>query len=241
MVQQPESYGDEPRRVTILAGTTKGAFMISSRSNRKGWTVTGPFCDGWPINHMIGDPATGLLWAGGGGDWHGAGVWRSKDLGVSWDLAKLTKGQIDEWAANDPQLAAMMNWTNQPLQFADQFSQIWSLCYAHGTLYAGTKPARLLSSRDEGKNWEEVQGLRDHPSADSWSPGGAGLILHTILFDSANAKKLWIGISAAGVFATEDGGATWDRRNRLSNKEPNTEHSTPLQPATAKLDIASTT
>ena len=135
--------------VTILAGTTKGAFMISSRSNRKGWTVTGPFCDGWPINHMIGDPATGLLWAGGGGEWHGAGVWRSKDLGVSWDLAKLTKGQIDEWAANDPQLAAMMNWTNQPLQFADQFSQIWSLCYAHGTLYAGTKPARLLSSRDE--------------------------------------------------------------------------------------------
>jgi hypothetical protein len=166
--------------VTILVGTTKGAFMISSGSDRKGWTVKGPFCDGWPINHIIGDPAMRLLWAGGGGEWHGAGVWRSEDLGATWDVAKLTKGQVDDWAAKDPQLAAMMNWTNQPLRFADQFSQIWSLCYAHGTLYAGTKPARLLSSRDGGKNWEEVQGLRDHPSADSWSPGAAGLVLHTI-------------------------------------------------------------
>jgi photosystem II stability/assembly factor-like uncharacterized protein len=221
--------------VTILVGTTKGAFMISSGSDRKGWTVKGPFCDGWPINHIIGDPAMRLLWAGGGGEWHGAGVWRSEDLGATWDVAKLTKGQIDDWAAKDPQLAAMMNWTNQPLRFADQFSQIWSLCYAHGTLYAGTKPARLLSSRDGGKNWEEVQGLRDHPSADSWSPGAAGLVLHTILFDPANAKKLWIGISAAGVFATEDGGTTWDRRNRLSNTEPSTEHSHPAAPRDGEI------
>ena len=146
--------------VTILVGTTKGAFMISSRSDRKGWTVKGPFCDGWPINHIIGDPATRLLWAGGGGEWHGAGVWRSEDLGATWDVAKLTKGQIDDWAANDPQLAAMTNWTSRPLRFADQFSQIWSLCYAHGTLYAGTKPARLLLSRDGGKNWEEVRFAR---------------------------------------------------------------------------------
>src|SRR5512144_674417 len=74
--------------VTILAGTTKGAFMISSRSDRKGWTVKGPFCDGWPINHIIGDPTTRLLWAGGGGEWHGAGVWRSKDLGATWESSQ---------------------------------------------------------------------------------------------------------------------------------------------------------
>jgi hypothetical protein len=161
--------------------------------------VKGPFCDGWPVNHLIGDPATGLLWAGGGSELHGAGVWRSEDSGVNWEVAKLTKGQIDDWAANDPQLAAMMNWTNQPLPFADQFSQIWSLGYAHGLLYAGTKPARLLSSRDGGKSWEEVQGLRrGHPSAGIWNPGEAGLVLHTILFDPENAKKLWVGISAAG-------------------------------------------
>ncbi len=167
--------------LTILVGTTKGAFLIFGRSGREAWIVKGPFCDGWPINHVIGDSATGLLWAGGGGEWHGAGVWRSEDAGATWQLAKLTKGKVDDWAASDLQFAAMMNWTDQPLPFADHFSQIWSLGYAHGTLYAGAKPARLLSSTDNGKGWQEVKGLREHPSADSWNPGGAGLVLHTII------------------------------------------------------------
>lgn len=70
--------------VTILVGTTKGAFLIDGGADRSGWTVSGPSCDGWPINHMVGDPATGQIWAGGGGDWHGAGVWRSADGGASW-------------------------------------------------------------------------------------------------------------------------------------------------------------
>jgi hypothetical protein len=216
--------------VIILVGTTKGAFLISGGSRREAWSVKGPFCDGWPINHVIGDPVTGMLWAGGGGEFHGAGVWRSEDSGATWQVVKLAKGQVDDWAAKDPQLAAMMNWTSQPLPFADQFSQIWSLGYGHGTLYAGTKPARLLASRDKGETWEEVQGLRDHPSAGSWNPGGAGLVLHTILLDPANARKLWVGISAAGVFATEDGGRTWDRRNRLSNRQPSTQYSHPAAP-----------
>ena len=220
---------------TILVGTTKGAFLISGGSGRGAWLVKGPFCDGWPINHVVGDPATGLLWAGGGGEWHGAGVWRSEDAGATWQLAKLTKGKIDDWAANDPQFAAMMNWTDQPLPFGDQFSQIWSLGYAHGTLYAGAKPARLLSSADGGKSWQEVNGLRDHPSAKTWNPGGAGLVLHTIIFDPGNAEKLWVGISAAGVFATEDGGGTWDRRNRLSNTAPCTEHAHPAGPRDGEI------
>jgi hypothetical protein len=216
--------------VTILVGTTKGAFLIAGGPGRQGWTVKGPFCDGWPINHIIGDPATGILWAGGGGDWQGAGVWRSEDGGASWQLTKLTKGTVDDWAAKDPQFAAMMNWTYQPLPFTDQFAQIWSLGYAHGTLYAGAKPARLLASEDGGKTWEEVRGLRDHPSSATWNPGGAGLVLHTILVDPADADKLWVGISAAGVFATEDGGKTWDRRNRLSNTQGNAAPSHPAGP-----------
>lgn len=221
--------------VTVLVGTTKGAFLVAGASGRNGWTVKGPFCDGWPINHIIGDPASGLLWAGGGGEWHGAGVWRSEDSGATWQLAKLTKGQIDDWAAKDPQLAAMMNWTAQPLPFADQFSQIWSLGFAHGAVYAGTKPARLLTSRDAGKSWEEVRGLRDHPSADSWNPGGAGLVLHSIVGDPAHAEKLWVGISAAGVFATEDGGKTWERRNRLSNREAGADHGHPAAPRDGEI------
>jgi photosystem II stability/assembly factor-like uncharacterized protein len=206
-------------RTTLLVGTTKGAFLISGGSDRSGWTVQGPYCNGWPINHMIGDPETGTLWGGGGGDWYGAGVWRSDDGGATWAVTRLTKGTMDDWAAKDPAVAKMIGWSEAPLPFADSFAQIWSLSYAHGTLYAGTKPASLLASTDGGKDWVKVNGLTDHPSAGSWTPGGVGLTLHTILPDPDDRKKLWVGISAAGVFATEDGGATWERRNRLSNAE----------------------
>ena len=216
--------------LSILVGTTKGAFLVSGGADRAGWSVSGPFCDGWPINHVIGDPATGHLWAGGGGDWHGAGIWRSTDDGKSWQVAKLTKGKMDEWAANDPDFAAMIGWTDAPLPFTDEFSQIWALNYADGTLYAGTKPARLLASQDGGQSWEQVRGLTDHPSADSWNGGAAGLVLHSIVADPANSQKMWVGISAAGVFATEDGGATWDRRNRLSNAEACAHHDHPAAP-----------
>ena len=208
--------------ITILIGTTKGAFLISGGSDRSGWKVTGPHCDGWPINHLVGDAETGTIWAGGGGDWHGAGVWRSEDGGESWQVTRLTKGKMDDWAANDPDFARMIGWTDAPLPFGDGFAQIWSLCHAHGRLYAGTKPASLLQSLDGGQTWERIDALTEHPSAASWDPGAAGLVLHTILSDPANPDKLWIGISAAGVFATEDGGATWERRNRLSNAEPAT-------------------
>jgi len=217
--------------LTVLAGTTKGAFLISGGRDRSGWTVKGPLCDGWPVNHVIGDAESGTIWAGGGGDWHGAGVWRSEDGGESWDLTKLTKGTMDDWAAGDPGFAEMIGWIDQPLPYGDSFSQIWSLGYAHGTLYAGTKPAKLLASRDRGESFEHLEGLANHPSAGSWNPGAAGLVLHTIVSDPQDAKKLWIGISAAGVFATEDGGATWERRNRLSNAAACEGHTHPAAPS----------
>ncbi|NOE27796.1 sialidase family protein [Ruegeria sp. HKCCD6157] len=216
--------------IDVLVGTTKGTFIISGDQNRSDWKVTGPHCEGWPINHVIGDKETGTLWAGGGGDWHGAGVWCSEDGGVTWQVAKLTKGQMDEWAANDQDFAQMIGWTGEPAPFADEFSQVWSLRYQHGTLYAGTKPARLLASHDNGRTWDTLEGLTNHPSAPDWNPGGAGLVLHTIVTDPNDSKKLWVGISAAGVFATEDGGASWERRNRLSNAESCTHHDHPAAP-----------
>lgn len=216
---------------TVLVGSTKGAFLVSGGPDRSSWDVHGPFCDGWSINHVIGDPQTGRIWAAGGGDWTGAGVWRSDDGGKTWKLAKLTKGQMDEWAANDPDFAEMIGWSDQPMPFGDSINCIWSLHYVDGVLYAGTKPASLLASRDGGETWEKVEGLTDHPSYDSWNPGGAGLVLHTITSDPQNPKKIWVGISAAGVFATEDGGKTWDRRNRLSNEESCDHHHHPAGPS----------
>lgn len=214
----------------ILLGTTKGAFLMRGNDARTDWKLTGPHCDGWPVNHVIGDPASGMLWAGGGGDWNGAGVWRSTDLGESWTLVRLSRGAMDEWAANDPDFAKMIGWSEAPLPFGGDFSQVWSLCASGGTLYAGTKPANLLASRDGGGNWSRLESLTDHPSAENWSPGAAGLVLHTIVPDPADPKRLWVGISAAGVFATEDGGATWERRNRLSNAENCGHHDHPAAP-----------
>ena len=159
------------------------------------------------------------------------GVWRSKDDGSTWQVARLTSGTLDEWARNDADLARMMNWSDEPLPFGEDFSQIWSLGRSNGTLYAGTKPASLLESRDGGLSWSRVQALSNHPSAGTWNPGGAGLVLHTIVADPGDARKLWIGISAAGVFATEDGGQSWDRRNRLSNAEACSHHDHPAGPS----------
>ncbi|WP_284162613.1 sialidase family protein [Frigidibacter sp. SD6-1] len=217
------------RAVTLLVGTTKGLFLIRNRG-RGGWSVSGPHCDGWPINHAVGDPATGTIWAGGGGDWHGAGVWRSEDDGESWQVSKLTSGQMDDWAANDPDFAAMIGWKDEPAPFGKEFAQVWSLGLAHGALRAGTKPATLLESRDGGRTWARVEGLTGHPSRADWNGGAAGLVLHTILAHPTDPKKLWVGISAAGVFASEDGGKTWDRRNRLSNAEACGHHHHPAAP-----------
>ncbi|MCV2865321.1 WD40/YVTN/BNR-like repeat-containing protein [Albidovulum sediminicola] len=217
-------------RLKLLVGTTKGLFLVEGGPGRTGWEVSGPHCGGWPINHAVGDPDTGTIWAGGGGDWHGAGVWRSEDGGKSWELSRLTSGRMDEWAANDPDFAAMIGWTGAEVLFGADFAQVWSLGHAHGTLYAGTKPASLLRSADGGRTWERVEGLSNHPSAGSWTPGAAGLVLHTIVADPADARKLWIGISAAGVLATEDGGESWDRRNRLSNAEACAHHDHPAAP-----------
>lgn len=204
--------------ITVLVGSTKGLFLLEGDPRRSVWSVRGPFCDGWPINHAVGDPESGTLWAAGGSDWHGAGVWRSPDGGDSWTLSKLSNGQADTWMAENPEIAAQLGIEpGPPGPFTGEVAALWSLGRAGGRLYAGGKPAQLFESADGGATWARVQGLSDHPSSDSWQPGAAGLTLHTIVADPADPAKMWVGISAAGVFATEDGGRTWERRNRRSN------------------------
>ncbi|MCA0997657.1 exo-alpha-sialidase [Alloyangia pacifica] len=200
---------------TLLVGTTKGAFVVSQGDT--GWTAEGPFCEGWPINHMAGDAESGTIWAAGGNEWFGAGVWRRNGSG-GWQLSKLAGGQMDEWMAADPELAAQLGVApSGPAPFTGQLQALWSLKATPGKLYAGGKPAALYASSDGGDSWDEIESLRNHPSADSWNPGAAGLTLHTIVTDPADPKRMWLAISAAGVFATEDGGTTWERRNRRSN------------------------
>ncbi|MCB1406001.1 MAG: exo-alpha-sialidase [Rhodobacteraceae bacterium] len=212
-------------RITVLIGTSKGVFLLESDGDRRDWALRGPFCDGWPTNHVVGDPETGTLWAASGGEWHGSGIWRSEDNGATWSLSLLSNGTMDEWLAQDEGMRAMFGRGPSPdAPFKGQINALWSLGLNHGTLYAGAKPAALFASTDRGATWTKVQGLSDHPSADGWQPGAAGLVLHTITGTPETPDKMWVGISAAGVFATEDGGATWERRNRRSNTGPDEPH-----------------
>jgi photosystem II stability/assembly factor-like uncharacterized protein len=179
-------------RVFVLVGTKKGAFTLESDASRRTWSLRGPFCETWPMNHVIADPRTGTIYAGGGNEWFGPAVWRSTDLGES-------------WTHSSDGLAYPAG--------GDAISAVWSLAAHDGRIYAGVQPAGLFSSDDQGESWSHIAGLRDHPTRAKWQPGGAGLILHSIVTHPDDPDQICIGISAAGVFHTKDGGQTWSPRN----------------------------
>ncbi|MGU3493750.1 WD40/YVTN/BNR-like repeat-containing protein [Xanthobacteraceae bacterium A53D] len=181
------------QRVLVLIGTRKGAFILETDAARKDFALRGPFCETWPTNHVVGDPASGTIYAGGGNEWFGPAVWKSTDFGATWSHS--SAGLAYEAGA-------------EPVK------AVWSLkAGSDGSLYAGVDPAGLFRSTDGGETWVHLDGLQKHPTRPDWNPGGAGLILHSLVLDPADANKIWVGISAAGVFASEDGGETWEPRN----------------------------
>lgn len=180
-------------KVLILVGTKKGAFVLESDAARQSWELRGPYCETWPMNHVIADPATGTILAGGGSEWFGPAVWKSGDLGATWTHSSAGLAYPEGEA---------------PIK------AVWSLAKSGASLYAGVDPAGLFRSDDGGETWSHLAGLRNHPSRPHWNPGGAGLILHSLLPHPDDDRRLWVGISAAGVFHTADGGETWETRNR---------------------------
>jgi hypothetical protein len=181
------------QKVLILVGTKKGAFIFESDAARRAWQLRGPFCEAWPINHVIADQESATIYGGGGNEWFGPAVWKSTDLGATWNHSS---GGLAYAAGETP------------------IKSVWSLAPAGRRLYAGVEPAGLFQSDDDGATWEHVAGLRNHRSRPHWQPGGGGLILHSLVPHPTDPRQLWVGISAAGVFHTADGGETWEPRNR---------------------------
>ena len=180
-------------RILVLVGTKKGAFIAESDPARRSWRLRGPFCETWPINHVVADPASGTIYGAGGNEWFGPAVWKSTDLGETW------------------------THSSEGLAYAEgqePIKAVWSLGVRDGRVYAGVQPAGLFHSDDGGQSWSHVEGLQRHPTRPEWSPGGAGLILHSLVLHPDDPDKIWVGISAAGVFHTADGGETWETRNR---------------------------
>ena len=180
------------KRVLLLVGTKKGAFILESGPDRRDWSLRGPMCEGWPIHDLIVEPGTGAILAAGGSPWYGGAVWRSEDLGATWTHSSTGLTYGDDGPA---------------------LQSVWSLAATDSSLYAGVEPAGLFRSRDRGSTWAHVEVSPITDTADL-AGGAGGLILHTIVPHPTDPNHLWVGISAVGVFESTDGGATWEPRNR---------------------------
>ena len=195
-------------RVRVLVGTRKGAFVLSSDASRKQWQVDGPHFAGWEIYHLKGTPANpDRLYASQSSGWFGQVLQRSNDGGKTWEAA-------GNQFAYDGTPGPHVWYDGSPHPW--EFKRVWHLepsLSDPDTVYAGVEDAALFKSTDAGQTWGELPSLRTHETASGWAPGAGGLCLHTILIDPTNADRMFIAISAAGVFRTDDAGKSWRPAN----------------------------
>ncbi|MEX0762030.1 MAG: exo-alpha-sialidase [Dehalococcoidia bacterium] len=195
--------------IRVLVGTRKGAFVLTSDEKREKWDVSGPHFAGWEIYHMKGSPADpDRLYAAQNTEWFGQLIQRSNDGGKTWEQVG---GDFKYDGATGDHL-----WYDGTLR-PWEFKRVWHLepsLTDPDTVYAGVEDAAMFRSTDGAKNWQEMPALRQHKSASTWMPGAGGLGLHTILLDHGNPERMFIAISAAGAFRTDDAGKTWLPTNR---------------------------
>ncbi|MEZ6114445.1 MAG: sialidase family protein [Pirellulaceae bacterium] len=195
--------------VRVLVGTRKGAFILTSDGKREKWDVSGPHFGGWEVYHLQGSPADpNRIYASQSSGWFGQVVQRSDDGGQTWEAV----GNKFEYEG-DPGTHMWYDGTPHPWEF----KRVWHLepsLTDPDWVYAGVEDAGLFHSRDGGQTWQELPGLRQQGSGSNWMPGAGGMCLHTVLLDPTSPQRIYIAISAAGAFRTDDGGHTWKPINR---------------------------
>jgi photosystem II stability/assembly factor-like uncharacterized protein len=216
-------------KVRVLVGTKKGAFILNSDGKREKWDVSGPLFAGWELYHLKGssvDP--NRIYASQTSGWFGQVIQRSDDGGKTWHQPGTPKGE-ETGPGGTPKGESnkfVYDTKAAPLtthQFYDgtqhpwEFKRVWHLepsLTDPNTVYAGVEDAAIFRSTDGGKSWHELPGLRGHGTGPKWQPGAGGMCLHTILLDPSNPQRIWIAISAAGAFRTDDGGKNWKPINK---------------------------
>ena len=190
--------------VRVLVGTRKGAFVLTADGSRRDWTVSGPHFGGWEIYHLKGSPADpNRIYASQSSGWFGQLIQRSDDGGATW--TQVGSDFTYEGGAGTHQ------WYDGSLK-PWEFTRIWHLepsLTDPDVVYAGAQDAALYRSDDGGKGWQELTGLRNHGTGPQWQPGAGGLCLHTIILDPGDPERIYVAISAAGAFRSDDQGKTW--------------------------------
>ena len=195
--------------VRVLVGTRKGAFILTADGKRERWDVSGPHFGGWEIFHMKASPADpNRIFAAQSSGWFGQIMQRSSDGGKTWE----TVG--NKFAYDGP--TGTHQWydgTPHPWEFA----KVWHVepsLEDPDTVYAGIEDAALFKSSDGGQTWHELAGLRTHSTGSLWQPGAGGMCLHTILLDPSKPGRIFVAISSAGAFRSDDGGKSWRPINK---------------------------
>jgi photosystem II stability/assembly factor-like uncharacterized protein len=195
--------------VRVLVGTRKGAFVLTSDAGRKSWDVTGPHFGGWEIYHVKGSPVDpNRIYASQSTGWFGQLIQRSDDGGKTWQ--PMGNKFVYEGVAGTH---LWYDGTPHPWEFKRVWHLEPSLTDAD-TVYAGVEDAAIFRSTDAGQTWQELPGLRTHTTGPKWQPGAGGMCLHTILLDPRHQGRIWVAISSAGAFRSDDAGETWRPINR---------------------------